>query len=634
MPKPAEYGFWKSPITSDLIVQEAIRLAAPRLDGDDIYWIEGRPAERGRYVLVRAGASGHEAVDLTRAPFNVRSRVHEYGGGAYTVRGGSVFFCNYNDQRLYRISDGQAPVPITPENSFRYADTDVARSGEMLVAVREDHSQPETEAVNTIVAIGLASPHEQTVLVSGSDFYSNPRLSPDGKRLCWMSWNHPNMPWERSELWTADFSTGPALANRRKIAGGERESIYQPEWSPDGTLYFVSDRSDWWNLCRSVGDAIEPLAEMDAEFGLPQWVFDVPTYDFASEGRIVCSYTRQGRWNLATIDTATPVLESIEVPYTSISNLRAAGNRVVFEAGSPTQPPSIVELDLATGSLKTIRRAFTMGPEIEKYYSIPEAIEFDTENNQTAHAFFYAPRNPDFEAPADERPPLIVECHGGPTGSTSSTLDLKTQYWTSRGFAVLDVNYGGSTGYGRAYRERLFGQWGIVDVDDCVNGAQSLVRQGLVDGERLIIKGGSAGGYTTLAALAFRDVFKAGASHYGVSDLEALALETHKFESRYLDSVVGPYPARRDVYLERSPIHHVDSLSAPVIFFQGSEDKVVPPSQAERMLEALRAKGVPASYVLFEGEQHGFRAAANIKYSLDAELFFYAMVLLRKGVRF
>jgi dipeptidyl aminopeptidase/acylaminoacyl peptidase len=307
---------------------------------------------------------------------------------------------------------------------------------------------------------------------------------------------------------------------------------------------------------------------------------------------------------------------------------------VVFEAGSPTQPPSIVELDLATGSLKTIRRAFTMEPEIEKYYSIPEAIEFDTENNQTAHAFFYAPRNPDFEAPADERPPLIVECHGGPTGSTSSTLDLKTQYWTSRGFAVLDVNYGGSTGYGRAYRERLFGQWGIVDVDDCVNGAQSLVRQGLVDGERLIIKGGSAGGYTTLAALAFRDVFKAGASHYGVSDLEALALETHKFESRYLDSVVGPYPARRDVYLERSPIHHVDSLSAPVIFFQGSEDKVVPPSQAERMLEALRAKGVPASYVLFEGEQHGFRAAANIKYSLDAELFFYAMVLLRKGVRF
>lgn len=289
---------------------------------------------------------------------------------------------------------------------------------------------------------------------------------------------------------------------------------------------------------------------------------------------------------------------------------------------------------MANGSLKTIRRAFTVQPEIEKYYSIPEAIEFDTENNQTAHAFFYPPRNPDFAAPVDERPPLIVECHGGPTGSTSSTLDLKTQYWTSRGFAVLDVNYGGSTGYGRAYRERLFGQWGVVDVDDCVNGAQSLVRQDLVDGERLIIKGGSAGGYTTLAALTFRDVFKAGASHYGVSDLEALALETHKFESRYLDSVVGPYPARRDVYLERSPIHHVESLSAPVIFFQGSEDKVVPPSQAERMLEALRKKGVPASYVLFEGEQHGFRAADNIKYSLDAELFFYAIVLLRKGVRF
>ncbi|MDA1314972.1 MAG: S9 family peptidase [Acidobacteria bacterium] len=634
MPKTAEYGFWKSPITSDLIVQEAVRLAAPRLDGEDVYWIEGRPAERGRYVLVRGGASGHEAVDLTPAPFNVRSRVHEYGGGAYAVRGGAVFFSNYDDQRLYRVSDGQPPLPITPENSCRYVDSDVSRSGDLLVTVREDHSQPDTEAVNTIVAIGLAAPHEQTVLVSGSDFYSNPRFSPDGKRLSWMSWNHPHMPWERSELWTADLGTGPALANHRKIAAGERESIYQPEWSPDGTLYFVSDRSEWWNLYRSVGDAIEPLAEMDAEFGLPQWIFDVPTYDFTSDGRIVCTYTQQGRWNLATIDTASRVIENIDVPYTSISNLRAAGNRVVFEAGSTTEPPSIVELNLANGSLKTIRRAFTVQPEIEKYYSIPEAIEFDTENNQTAHAFFYLPRNPDFEAPADERPPLIVECHGGPTGSTSSTLDLKTQYWTSRGFAVLDVNYGGSTGYGRAYRERLFGQWGVVDVDDCVNGAQSLVRQDLVDGERLIIKGGSAGGYTTLAALTFRDVFKAGASHYGVSDLEALALETHKFESRYLDSVVGPYPTRRDVYLERSPIHHVESLSAPVIFFQGSEDKVVPPSQAERMLEALRKKGVPASYVLFEGEQHGFRAADNIKYSLDAELFFYAIVLLRKGVRF
>jgi dipeptidyl aminopeptidase/acylaminoacyl peptidase len=634
MPQTAEFGFWKSPITSDLIVQEAVRLAAPRLDGEDVYWIEGRPAERGRCVLVRSRASASEPVDLTPAPFNVRSRVHEYGGGAYFVRDGSVFFSNYNDQRLYLIANGQAPAPITPEYSWRYADAALTPSGDMLIAVREDHSQPGTEPTNTIVAIGVDSPHEQTVLVSGSDFYSNPRLSSDGKHLSWMSWNHPNMPWESTELWTADLEAGPVLANCLKIAGSDRESIYQPEWSPDGTLYFVSDRSNWWNFYRFVDDAIEPLVEMDAEFGLPQWAFDIPTYDFASAGCIVCTYARQGRSNLATIDTATRVLENIQVPYTSISNLRADGNRVVFEAGSPTQPDSIVEWDLSTAGIKIMRRAFSIEPEIEQYYSVPEAIEFDTENSQTAHAFFYPPANPDFEAPADERPPLIVECHGGPTGSTSSTLDLKTQYWTSRGFAVLDVNYGGSTGYGRAYRERLFGQWGVVDVDDCVNGAQSLVRQDRVDGERLIIKGGSAGGYTTLAALTFRDVFKAGASHYGVGDLEALALETHKFESRYLDSVVGPYPQRKDIYLERSPIHHVDSLSAPVIFFQGSEDKVVPPSQAERMLAALREKGVPTSYVLFEGEQHGFRAADNIKHALDAELFFYAVVLLRKGVRF
>ena len=634
MPQLAEYGFWNSPLTSDLIVQEAIRLSGPRLDGDDVYWIEGRPAENGRHVLIRKRGSDAQAVELTPAPFNVRTRVHEYGGGAYTVSDGAVFFSNFADQRLYRIQDGQAPEAITPEMPWRYADGVVSPAGDTLLTVREDHSQAEREASNTIVAIDLSGRCEQTVLVSGSDFYSNPRLSPYGKRLAWMSWNHPNMPWDGCELWSADFQPGAPLANKKLIAGGERESIYQPEWSPDGRLYFVSDRSSWWNLYRAADASIEPLAEMEAEFGLPQWIFGVTTYDFASSGRIVCSYSHDGSRRLATIDATTRRLQNVETPYTDISGVRAHGDRVVFCAGSPTEPPAIVELDLATGCRKVLRSAFEVPCEIEKYYSIPEAIEFDTTNDRTAHAFFYAPKNPDFEAPADERPPLIVECHGGPTGSTSSTLDLRKQYWTSRGFAVLDVNYGGSTGYGRAYRERLLGQWCVVDIDDCVNGAQSLVQAGRVDGERLIIKGGSAGGYTTLAALAFRDVFRAGASYYGVSDLEALALETHKFESRYLDSVIGPYPERKDIYLARSPINHVDSLSAPVIFFQGSEDKVVPPSQAERMLAALRQKGVPAAYVLFEGEQHGFRAASHIKQALDAELFFYAMVLLRKGIRF
>ena len=631
MPQLAEYGFWKSPITSELIVREAVRLGGTYIEGDDIYWVEGRPAERGRYVLMcKRGAE--EAAELTPAPFNVRTRVHEYGGGSYAVKAGRAYFSNYSDQRLYLAGDGRPPAAVTPEVAWRYADADP--SGETLIAVREDHSRTGAEAVNTIAAVDPSGRREQAVLVSGSDFYSNPRLSPDGKQLAWLSWDHPRMPWDGTELRVADLDAEGFPANARTVAGGPRESIQQPRWSPDGTLYFVSDRSDWWNLYRTDGTATEPVIEMEAEFGLPQWLFGGSTYDFVSADRLVCAYTRDGTWRLATIDAARRELQNVDIPFTDIAGVHAAGNRVVFSAGSPTEPPAIAVLDLATGRLDTVRRSFEVAPELKNYYSIPEPVEFDTENDQQAHAFFYAPKNPDYQAPADELPPLIVECHGGPTGATSNTLDLQTQYWTSRGFAVLDVNYGGSTGYGRAYRERLLGKWGVVDVDDCVNGARSLVSAGRVDEQRLIIKGGSAGGYTTLAVLTFRDVFKAGASHYGVSDLEALALETHKFESRYLDSVVGPYPEQKQVYRDRSPIDHVDSLSAPVIFFQGSEDKVVPPDQAESMLEALRRKGVPTAYVLFEGEQHGFRIADNIKRALDGELLFYAMVLLRKGVRF
>ena len=633
MPELAEYGFWKSPITSELIVHEAVRLGGPYIEGDDIYWVEGRPAERGRYVLMRRRGDG-EAAELTPAPFNVRTRVHEYGGGSYVVKAGRAYFSNDADQRLYAAGDGRPPAAVTPEAAWRYADADADPSGETLIAVREDHSRPGTEAVNTIAAIDLRGRREQAVLVSGSDFYSNPRLSPDGKQLAWLSWNHPRMPWDGTELRVADLDAEGFPVNARKVAGGPRESIYQPRWSPHGTLYFVSDRSDWWNLYRTDGREVEPVIEMEAEFGLPQWLFGGSTYDFVSADRIVCAYTREGSWRLAVIDLPRRALENVDIPFTDIAGVHAAGNRVVFSGGSPREPPAIVALDLATRRLDILRRSFEAAPELKNYYSIPEPVEFDTQNGQQAHAFFYAPGNPDFEAPADERPPLIVECHGGPTGATSNTLDLRKQYWTSRGFAVLDVNYGGSTGYGRAYRERLLGNWGVVDVDDCVNGARALASAGRVDEQRLIIKGGSAGGYTTLAVLAFRDVFKAGASHYGVSDLEALALETHKFESRYLDSIVGPYPEQKQVYRDRSPIDHVDSLSAPVIFFQGSEDEVVPPAQAESMMEALRRKGVPTAYLLFEGEQHGFRMADNIKRALDGELLFYAMVLLRKGVRY
>ncbi len=634
MQQIAPFGSWKSPITSDLIVAGSLRLGEVRLDGDAVYWSEGRPTEGGRTVVVRrslSDSSEPSTTDLTPLPFNVRTRVHEYGGGAYTVQDGTVYFSNFADQRLYQIKPNEAPQPITPEGAFRYADAVGDRLRNRLICVREDHSQNDHEPVNTIVSVSL-SPRDGaldagTVLVSGSDFYAFPRLSPDGSRLCWIEWNHPNMPWDGTTLWVALVNADGSLGEPQNIAGGEAESIFQPEWSPDGELYFVSDRTNWWNLYRwNFATATpEPLCPKAAEFGLPLWVFGMSTYGFESAESLICTYSEDGISKLARLHTHTLELTEIPTPYTSISGIQVLGASVVFGAGSPTQPGAIAHLDLATGQITELRRSSTVDID-PGYISVPQAVEFPTANGLTAHGFFYPPQNQDFIAPAGEKPPLLVKIHGGPTAATSATFSPSIQYWTSRGIAILDVNYGGSTGYGRDYRERLKGNWGIVDVDDCVNGARYLAAQGLVDGDRLCIDGGSAGGYTTLAALAFRDVFKAGASYYGVSDLEALAKDTHKFESRYLDGLIGPYPARRDLYIERSPIHAIDRLNCPLIFFQGDEDKIVPPNQAERMVNALQAKGLPVAYVLFHGEQHGFRKAENIKRALDGELYFYARV--------
>jgi dipeptidyl aminopeptidase/acylaminoacyl peptidase len=624
--KTAPHGSWKSPITSDLIVSGSVGLSQIALDGGDIYWVESRPAEGGRNVLVRRSPDGR-TVDVTPAPFNVRTRVHEYGGGAYAIAGGIVYFSNFADQRLYRQEPGRDPLPITPEEDLRYADGVIDGRRGRIVCVREDHTVAGEEAVNTVVSLDLEAGGAGEVLVSGSDFYSTPRLSPDGSRLAWLAWDHPNMPWDGTELWVGELDGDGSLGQRSLVAGGVDESIFQPEWSPDGVLHFVSDRTGWWNLYRWRNGDTEPLCEMEAEFGAPQWVFGTPTYAFTSADEVVCAYTRQGTWSLATLDTATRRLDAVELPYSDMSrgDVRVASGRVVFAAGSPSEPSSVIQLDLATRKAEVLRRSTDVKVE-EGYLSAPQAIEFPTEGGLTAHAFFYPPQNRDFNAPAGERPPLMVISHGGPTSATSTSLHLSAQYWTSRGIAVLDVNYGGSTGYGTEYRRRLNGQWGIVDIDDCVNGARFLVERGDVDGDRLIIKGGSAGGYTTLSALAFRDVFKAGASYYGISDLETMTLDTHKFESRYLDTIVGPYPERRDIYVERSAIHHIDRLSCPLIMFQGLEDKIVPPNQAEMMLEALRDKGLPVAYVPFEGEQHGFRRAENIKRALDGELYFYSRV--------
>ncbi len=622
-PIVSPYGSWKSPITAELVADGEVGLEQVRVDGENIYWIERRSQEGGRKVIVRCSANG-QMRDLTPFPLNARTRVHEYGGGDYAVLNGTIVFSNFTDQRLYFQQRASEPKPLTPDTPLRYADGQIDRRRNLFFCVREDHTE-QGEATNTVVRVALDGTNPGTILISGNDFYSSPRLSPDGSLLAWLTWNHPNMPWDGTELWVGHLNTEGSVSEQHRVAGGVNESICQPEWSPEGTLHFVSDRTGWWNLYRWKNNQVEPLCAMDAEFGEPQWVFGGSLYGFESAHRIVCSYTATGRSQLALLDTATKALNRIDLPYTAISQVRVGGGRVVFLGASSTETASVVSLDLASRNLQVLHRS--RNSQIDgAYLSVPQVIEFPTEHNRTAHAFFYPPRNHDYTGAVNEKPPLLVISHGGPTSATSASLKYMIQYWTSRGIAVLDVNYGGSSGYGRAYRERLNGQWGIVDVDDCVNGVRQLVERGEVDGNRLAIRGGSAGGYTTLCALTFRNVFKAGASHYGISDLEALAKDTHKFESRYLDRLIGPYPERRDLYVERSPIHFTDRLSCPMILFQGLEDKVVPPNQAEKMVAAVRAKKLPVAYLAFEGEQHGFRKAENIKRVLEAELYFYSKV--------
>ncbi len=623
-PRSAPYGSWTSPLTSESITAGTLGLSDIVLDGADIYWSESRPTEGGRSVIVRRTSDGRTQ-DMTPAPFNVRTRAHEYGGGAYAVADGTLYCSNFADQRLYRLVPGSAPEPLTPDAALRYADAVVDKARGTLICVREDH-RGEGEAVSTLVSVALSGDEAGgTVLVSGADFYSSPQLSPDGARLAWLTWNHPNMPWDGTELWSAPVGANGTLGAAELIAGGLDESVFGPRWSPDGVLYFVSDRTGWWNLYRRQSRGDEALAPMEAEFGLPQWVFGLSTYGFSTASDVICWSTRDGADHLARLDAATGALTPLDLPYTEIDSVRVAPTYAVILAASLTEPTAVVRLDLTTGSTEVLRHAstFTVDPG---YLSTPRPITFPTENGLVAHGIFYPPHNRDFVAPEGEKPVLIVRSHGGPTSFTGSGFNLGVQFWTSRGFAVLDVNYGGSTGYGRAYRQRLDGQWGIVDRDDCVNGARYLAEQGLVDGERMAITGGSAGGYTTLCALTFRDAFKAGASHYGVSDVEALMRDTHKFESRYGDHLIGPYPEARSVYYERSPIHFAHLLSCPVIFFQGQDDRVVPPSQAEEMVAALRERGLPVAYIAYEGEGHGFRRAENIRRSLDAELYFYGRV--------
>lgn len=627
-PIVAPYGSWKSPLSAAAIAGGETPLGGVALVGDETYWLEGRPLQGGRNVVVRRLPDGTTA-DVTPADANVRTRAHEYGGGAWLMHGSTVVYANFADQRLYRQDGGGLPYAITPEPDLpagaRYADGSVTVDGGSIVCVRELHRDGQ-EARNELAILPMDGTQPPRTLVDGHDFFSSPALSPDGQRLAWLSWDHPRMPWDGTELWLAEFSPD-GVRNARCVAGGPQESIYQPSFDPAGRLHFVSDRTGWWNLYRLGDDgSAEALAAMAAEFGVPQWVFGTSTYAFLADGRIAVHYIRDGFSHLGLLTPGSGHVEPLDLPFTAIApGLSQSNGRLAFVAATPTEAAAVVVLDVATGVADVLRRSVEQ-PLDPRYVSAPRAIEFPTENGQTAHAIFYPPANADYEAPTDERPPLLVLSHGGPTSMTRAQFSSSIQYWTSRGFGVVDVNYGGSTGYGRAYRERLTDWWGIVDVADCVNAARYLVDRGEADGRRLAIRGGSAGGYTTLCALVFRDEFGAGASYFGVADCETLATDTHKFESRYLDGLIGPYPAAKHVYYARSPIHFTERLSCPVILFQGLEDRVVPPSQAEEMVRALRDKGLPHAYLAFAGEQHGFRQASTIQRTLEAESYFYSRV--------
>ena len=629
------FGSWRSPISAAMVAAQTTSpsgtLGQMAGSGSDLYWVELRPKEGGRNVVMRYTADG-KVEDVTAPPHSARSIVHEYGGGSIFAHGKSLFFSNYDDQRLYRVDPDAKPRPITPEppspRSDRYSDGRVIADGRFIVCVRERHLDG-GQVMNELVSVPADGSSEPAIVASGRDFYACPRPSPDGSRLAWIAWDDPQMPWDGTEVWVAALHSDGSVERPEIVAGGPGESLFQPEWSPSSELHFVSDRSGWWSLYRTTDHEVEALPTLEADFGTALWQLGFTRYCFAADGAIVCTYSKDGFDHLGRIRPGGSSVEPIETGLTSFyppQFIVGGSGRIGFIAGSATDTQSVRLLDLSTGKVEVIYTAFELTVD-PAFISIPHPISYPTEGGALAHALFYPPANRDFTGNEGERPPLIVISHGGPTSATRSHLQLGIQYWTSRGFGVVDVDYGGSTGYGRAYRMRLNGMWGVVDKEDCINAARYLAEHGEVDGRRMLIRGGSAGGYTTLCALAFDNVFAGGASYYGVADLEPFVTDTHKFEARYMDSLVGAYPEARETYRARSPIHFADQISCPIILFHGLEDKIVPPSQAEIMVEALRKKGLPFAYIAFEGEQHGFRRSETVQRALEAELYFYSQVL-------
>jgi dipeptidyl aminopeptidase/acylaminoacyl peptidase len=597
------YGSWRSPLDAATVARAAgLRFAAPSFAAGTLRWAEARADDGGRVAVVdeRSG-------DLTPPGANARTRVHEYGGGAIWYHGDAVFYSEFADGRVHRLGHG----PVTPEpaapHALRYADGRVSPDGSRVVCVRERHEGG--EVVNELVAFPADGSAEPEVLASGRDFYMAPRWSPDGRRLAWLEWDHPRMPWDGTEL----------RLDGGLVAGGPEESVLDPGWSPDGRLHWCSDRDGWWNLYAEGEQLTRPAG---GEIGLPPWIFGLSRYAFLDDGRIVCVVTRSAVDSLEVLEHDGSLV-SLGRPWTSYDfTLATDGRRLAYSAASPTEPEALAVLDVASGEERIVRRSLRL--ELDpRSISVPRAIEFPTGDGATAHAFFYAPTNREWEGPSAERPPLRVICHGGPTSHTSPHLDIETQFFTQRGIGVVDVNYRGSTGYGREYRRQLDGRWGEIDWRDCIAAARFLADEGAADPERMWVEGGSAGGYVVLCALVFEPTaFAAGVSYFGVADAEALALETHKFESRYLDAMIGPYPERRDLYRERSPVHYADRLERPLLLLQGLDDEIVLPAQAEMMVEVLERKGIPYAYVAFEGEGHGFRKEESIVRSLEETLSF------------
>ena len=623
MKKIAPFGSWSSEITTKLMTAGTIGLAETRLFNGSVYWLESRPQEQGRTVIVRQNESG-DSDEIIPAEYSCRTRVHEYGGACYLPTPAGIFFVNNEDQQIYKVDSEKNISQLTDLSNCRFADLAFNEAEAVLIAVAEQHSESHGEPQNSLVLIDIASGAISTVH-QGQDFYASPCLSADGSRLCWISWMHPNMPWDATSLWQADCQASNII-NPHVVAGGHAESVVQPQWSPDGVLYFVSDKSNWWNIYRLVDGTVEPVCPLDAEFGLPLWQFGMTRYGFIDANTILTSYSQSGVETLATINLASGKLTNLDRNHTTYSSLRTEGDKVCYIAQSPIEFPAVYVGDVSDEKLVCSSSTSTV---TEGSYSVASPVTFPTGptgNNEVAHGFFYNPTHASFKGPENELPPLLVMIHGGPTSATSNSLSFKIQYWTNRGFAVLDVNYRGSTGFGRIYREALKTRWGVADVEDCDFGVRYLIERGLVDKNRVAIRGGSAGGYTVLAGLAHTDTFKAGTSLYGVSDLTALATDTHKFEARYLDSLIGPYPEAKDLYEQRSPINHAESIAVPVLFLQGLDDKVVPPNQAEMMIDRLKSNDVPVAYLAFEGEAHGFRKSDTIIRAYEAELSFYGSV--------